>query len=177
MPNSTIYTVKTDENETYGPYTSGTIWHTCVKRQNWVIYWTSLGTCCDNYYCPILKGKVKLSLWCNGVTVTDLSKRESLHDKSQVVVFRQGVAQVQGTMMTSTSAPVHQRHDTRTKTSHTQVSHVCKDITHTDKDIPVCSQKDRSPWFTCESELVVSEVFNITSGWTRLVTFLLTCSR
>jgi hypothetical protein len=52
----------------------------------------------------MLQGKVKLSLWCNGVTVqvTDLSKHEALRDKPQVVAFRRGVAQVQGGMMTST---------------------------------------------------------------------------
>ncbi len=134
VSDSTVYAVKADENEPYGPCAPGTICHTCVKRQNWVIYWTPLtgmaglevssvltghetlttrcclGTWCGNCCCPMLQGKVKLSLWCNGVTVqvTDLSKHEALRDKPQVVAFRRGVAQVQGAMMTSTFPPVHQ---------------------------------------------------------------------
>jgi hypothetical protein len=128
VSDSTVYAVKADENEPYGPCAPGAICHTCVKRQNWVIYWTPLtgmaglevssvltdhetlttrcclGTSCGNCCCPMLQGKVKLSLWCNGVTVqvTDLSKHEALRDKPQVVAFRRGVAQVQGGMMTST---------------------------------------------------------------------------
>jgi hypothetical protein len=134
VSNSTVYAVKAEENEPYGPCAPGTICHTCVKRQDWVIYWTPLtgmsgvevssvltghetcttrcchGNSCGKNCCPMLKGKVKLSLWCNGVTVqvSDLSKHEALRDKPQVVAFRQGVAQVQGAMMTSTFAPVHQ---------------------------------------------------------------------